>query len=69
MFKIFLTIVRFLFIFVSSKNKNIIIENATFKKENEILKRQEHKKLKFKFFDRLFYARVIAILYPMTFHL
>ncbi|MBC8185883.1 transposase [candidate division KSB1 bacterium] len=61
MFKLILTIVRFFFLLISSKNRNIVIENAILKKENEILKRRKKQKLKFKFFDRLFYAVIFKL--------
>ena len=61
MFKIFLTIIRIFFLFVSSKNRNVIIENAILKKENEILKRRKKQKFRFKFFDRLFYAGIFKL--------
>jgi putative transposase len=61
MFKIILMIIRLFFLLVSSNNRNIIIENAILKKENEILKRRKKQKLKFKFFDKLFYAVIFKL--------
>ncbi len=41
---------------ISLGQKDIIVENAILKKENEILKRKKKDRIKFRFFDRLFYA-------------
>ena len=65
MFKIFLTIIRFFFLLVSSNTRNNFIENAILKKENEILKRKQKKKLKLKLFDRLLYARGVDKVHPV----
>ncbi len=39
----------------------MIIENSILKKENEILKRKKKGRIKFSFFDRLFYSVVCKI--------
>ena len=56
MFNFILTIFRIMFLLFSARNMDIVLANAIMKKENEILKRKIKDRLKFKFFDRLFYA-------------
>lgn len=56
MFNFLLMIIRIVFIFIPKHKKDIIIENIILKKENEILKRKNKKRIKFKFSDRVFYA-------------
>lgn len=54
-FNFILLIMKINFFFVSSR-QDIIVENAILKKENEILKRKKRGRIKFRFFDRLFYT-------------
>ncbi len=56
MFYLILFLVRILFILISGKKKNIILEIMILKKENEILKRKNKKRIKFRFVDKLFYT-------------
>ncbi len=56
LFDFILLIMRAVFFLISSGQKDIIVENTILKKENEILKRKKKDRIKFKFFDRLFYA-------------
>jgi hypothetical protein len=56
MFNFILTIFRVIFLFFSARNIDIVIANAILQKENEILKRKRKDRLKFRFFDRLFYS-------------
>ncbi len=57
MFDFLLMIIRIVFVFIPKNKKDIIIENIILKKENEILKRKKKVRIKFKFSDRIFYAR------------
>ncbi len=41
---------------ISGKNKNILLKIMILKKENEILKRKNRKRIKFRFIDKLFFA-------------
>jgi len=56
MFNFIVTIFRAIFLLFSARHMDIVIKNAILKKENEILKRKKKERIKFKFFDRLFYA-------------
>jgi len=56
MFKFIVAIFRVIFLLCSGRKMNIIIENAILNKEIEILKRKNKERIKFRFFDRLFYA-------------
>ena len=56
MFKFILMIIRTILMLFSKRHRDIIVENAILKKENEILKRKKKEKIKFLFFNRLFYA-------------
>ena len=58
MFKFVLAILRIIILLFSAKRMNIVIANAILKKENEILKRKRTDRIKFRFFDRLFYALI-----------
>jgi hypothetical protein len=59
MFNFILTIFRVIFLLFSARNIDIVIANAILQKENEILKRKRKDRLKFRFFDRLFYAVIL----------
>jgi len=61
MFNFIVTILRVIFLLFSARNIDIVITNALLKKENEILKRKRKHKLKFRFFDRLFYAVICRL--------
>ena len=61
MFNFILLMMRAVFLLLSVKQINIAVENAILKKENEILKRKKKDRIKFKFFDRLFYAVICYI--------
>jgi len=56
MFKFIVAIFRVILLVFSVRHMDIVIKNAILKKENEILKRKKTERIKFKFFDRLFYA-------------
>ncbi len=56
MFNFIFIIIRFVFSLISKKNKDIIVENMVLKKENQILKRKKRERIKFRFFDRIFYT-------------
>ena len=56
MFNFIVAIFRVIFMLFSARKMNIIIENTILKKENEILKRNNKKRISFLFFDRLFYT-------------
>ena len=56
MFNFIVAIFRVIFMLFSVRKMNIIIENVILKKENEILKRNYKKRIRFLFFDRLFYT-------------
>jgi len=56
MFNFIVTIFRVVFLLFSSRHMDIVLKNAILKKDNEILKRKKKERIKFKFFDRLFYA-------------
>ncbi len=61
MFDFLLMIIRIVFVFIPKNKKDIIIENIILKKENEILRRKKKERIKFKFSDRIFYARGDAL--------
>ena len=61
MFNLILLIMRSIFFLFSSRQLDILIENAILKKENEILKRKKNDRLKFRFFDRLFYSVICKL--------
>jgi hypothetical protein len=48
--------VRAVFLLFSARKIEVVVENAILQKENEILKRKKKDRLKFRFFDRLFYS-------------
>ena len=56
MFNFILLIMKAVFFLFSTAHMDMIIENSILKKENEILKRKKKGRIKFVFFDRLFYA-------------
>ena len=56
MFHITVAILRAIFLLFTVSARDIIIENVILKKENKILKRKNKKRIKFGFFDRLFYT-------------
>ena len=56
MFNFIVAILRVIFKMCSERKLNIILENGILKKENEIIKRRNIKRIKFYFFDRLFYS-------------
>ena len=61
MFNFILAILRVIFLFLSPKRMDIVMSNAILKKENDILKRQRRERLKFRFFDKLFYALICKL--------
>ena len=61
MFNFIVTIFRVIFLLFSARNEDIVITNVILKKENEILKRKRKDRLKFRFFDRLFYAVICKL--------
>ena len=56
MFNFIVTIFRVVFLLFSARQMDIVLKNALLKKENEILKRKNKERIKFRLFDRLFYA-------------
>ena len=61
MFNFILLIIRGVFFLFPSKQLDMIVENAILKKENDILKRKKKIRIKFRFFDRLFYAVICKL--------
>ena len=61
MFNFIFHLFRIFFSLFFSDNKNIIIQNIVLWKENEILKRKLKKRVRFKFFDKVFYALFIKL--------
>jgi len=61
MFNFFLLIMRSIFFLFPSRQLDMIVENAILKKENDILKRKKKIRIKFRFFDRLFYAVICKL--------
>ena len=56
LFKFILIIIRAVFLLYPTRQMEMVVENAILKKENEILKRKKKDRIKFRFFDRLFYV-------------
>ena len=56
MFTFIFHLIRVLFTLFFPDNRNIIFQNIILWKENEILKRKLKKRIRFNFFDKLFYA-------------
>ena len=61
MFNIILLVMRWIFFLFPTGQLKILVENAILKKENEILKRKKKDRLKFRFFDRLFYSVICKL--------
>ena len=61
LFNFILLIMRAIFFLFPSRQLNILVENAILKKENEILKRKKKGRLKFRYFDKLFYAVICKL--------
>jgi len=61
LFNFILLIMRAIFFLFPSRQLNILVENAILKKENEILKRKKKGRIKFRFYDRFFYALICKL--------
>ena len=61
MLDIILLIMQAVFFLFPSRQLNILVENAILKKENEILKRKKKGRIKFRFYDRLFYSIICKL--------
>jgi len=61
MFNFILLIMRTVFFLIASRQKDMIVENAVLKKENDILKRKKKGRIRFRFFDRLFYSVICKL--------
>ena len=56
MFHFIVLLIKAVFLLFSGKKKDVVIENLILKKELEIIKRKNVKRIKFRFIDKLFYA-------------
>ncbi len=56
MFHFIVLLIKAVFFLISSKNRDVIIENLILRKELGILKRKNRKRIKLRFKDRLFYS-------------
>jgi hypothetical protein len=61
MFKLIVLLIKLVFYSSAKLSNDLILENMLLRKENEILKRQIKKRIKFKFFDRIFYAMLYTL--------
>ena len=56
MFHFIVLLIKAVFLLFPGKRKDVIIENLVLRKELEIIKRKNKKRIKFKFIDKLFYT-------------